>query len=65
MPTRPSFWTTDGRPVPAVGVDEMREVDRVAVEETGPSLLQMMEHAGLETAQTAIEMLGEGWAGRR
>lgn len=51
--------------VPAISVDEMREVDRVAVDETGPSLLQMMEHAGLETAQTAIEMLGDGWAGRR
>ena len=51
--------------MPAISADEMREVDRVAVDETGPSLLQMMEHAGLETAQTAIEMLGEGWAGRR
>ena len=43
----------------------MREVDRVAVDETGPSLLQMMERAGLETAQTALDMLGEDWAGRR
>ena len=51
--------------MPAISVDEMREVDRVAVEETGPSLLQMMEHAGFETAQTAIEMLGQDWAGRR
>jgi NAD(P)H-hydrate epimerase len=39
----------------------MREVDRVAVEQTGPTLLQMMEHAGLELALTAIDMLGDGW----
>lgn len=63
--TRPSFWTTRGRPVPGISADEMREVDRVAVDETGPSLLQMMEHAGLETAQLAIEMLGGRWAERR
>ena len=51
--------------MPAVDADEMREVDRVAVDETGPSLLQMMEHAGLETAQTALDMLGKRWAERR
>ena len=63
--TRLQFWTVDGRAVPAVTVDEMREVDRVAVEETGPSLLQMMEHAGLELALAALDMLGERWAGSR
>ncbi len=36
----------------------MREIDRIAVEETGPTLLQMMEHAGFNLARTAIEMLG-------
>ena len=64
-PARLRFWTVDGRAVPAVSADEMREIDRVAAEETGPSALQMMEHAGAETARAAIEMLGEGWAGRR
>ena len=39
----------------------MREVDRVAVQQTGPTLLQMMEHAGTELAQTALEMLGHDW----
>ena len=63
--TRLQFWTVEGRAVPAVTVDEMREVDRVAVEETGPSLLQMMEHAGLELALAALDMLGERWAESR
>jgi NAD(P)H-hydrate epimerase len=36
----------------------MREVDRLAVEETGPNLFQMMENAGRSLAETAIEMLG-------
>jgi NAD(P)H-hydrate epimerase len=47
--------------VPALSVAEMREVDRVAVEQTGPTLLQMMEHAGTELAISAIEMLGSDW----
>ena len=51
--------------MPAVTVGEMREIDRVATDETGPSLLQMMEHAGLEAAQAALDMLGERWAERR
>ena len=58
---RDFFTTTDGRRVPALSVGEMREVDRVAVEQTGPALLQMMEHAGAELAQTALEMLGDDW----
>jgi len=51
--------------VPAVSVAEMREVDRVAMEQTGPTLLQMMEHAGMELAQVALEMLGDGWKSSR
>jgi NAD(P)H-hydrate epimerase len=39
----------------------MREVDRIAVEETGPALLQMMENAGANLASLAIERLGPGW----
>ena len=42
--------------VPAVTAAQMREVDRVAVEETGPNLYQMMEHAGRSLALTALEM---------
>lgn len=47
--------------MPALSVAEMREVDRVAVEQTGPTLLQMMEHAGTELAISALEMLGNDW----
>ena len=44
--TQPSFRTPDGGTVAAVTADEMWEVDRVAVEEVGLHLLQMMENAG-------------------
>lgn len=40
------FQTASGREVRAVTADEMRSVDRVAVEEVGLQLLQMMENAG-------------------
>jgi NAD(P)H-hydrate epimerase len=63
--TRTYFRTTDGRQVPAVTVEEMREIDRIAVERTGPTLLQMMEHAGMELAELAIDMLGVGWRSSR
>ncbi len=63
--TRLSFFTDDGVTVPSVTTAEMREVDRIAVEQTGPALLQMMEHAGLNLALTAIEMLGAGWRDAR
>jgi NAD(P)H-hydrate epimerase len=62
---RTYFRTTDGRQVPAVSVEEMREIDRVAVQRAGPTLLQMMEHAGMELAELAIEMLGVGWRSSR
>jgi NAD(P)H-hydrate epimerase len=44
--TRPVFYTSSGERVPAVTADEMRAVDRVAVEEVGLQLLQLMENAG-------------------
>ena len=44
--TRYSFRTSTGSDVTAVTADEMREIDRVAVEEVGLQLLQMMENAG-------------------
>ena len=59
--SRRTFRTEAGAPVPAVSAEEMREVDRIAVEDTGPTLLQMMEHAGLNLALLAIEMLGAEW----
>ena len=46
----PTFRTPDGQVVPPVTADGMREVDRVAVEEVGVSILMMMEHAGRSLA---------------
>lgn len=44
--SRNSFRTSTGRSVTAVTADEMRDVDRVAVNDIGLQLLQMMENAG-------------------
>jgi NAD(P)H-hydrate epimerase len=41
-----SFTTVDGQDVGSVTAEEMRAVDRVAVEDIGLALLQMMENAG-------------------
>jgi NAD(P)H-hydrate epimerase len=60
-----SFTTETGLAVPAITSDQMREVDRVAAEGAGPTLLQMMENAGRELASTAIDMLGPAWDGAR
>lgn len=51
--TEETFQTAAGADVPAVTADEMREVDRIAVEEVGLALLQMMENAGRNLA-TAV-----------
>lgn len=57
-----SFVTPGESMVPAVTTAQMREVDRLAVEETGPNLYQMMENAGRSLALTVLEHLGAGWA---
>ncbi len=51
------FRTEAGVVVPALTADEMREVDRSAVEEFGLSLLQMMENAGRDLAESVLAML--------
>ena len=51
------FWTEDGRPVPAVTAEQMREADRIAVEEFGLGILQMMENAGRNLALNVMDML--------
>jgi len=58
---RMRFLTDDGVEVPAVTADQMREIDRIAVQETGPTLFQMMENAGRSLASLAMELLGGGW----
>jgi len=59
--TTARFVTDAGAVVPAVTVEQMREVDRIAVEDLGPNLYQMMENAGRSLALTAIETLGPDW----
>jgi NAD(P)H-hydrate epimerase len=58
--SRPSrtFTTAGGVPVAAVTAGEMRELDRVAVNGLGLGILQMMENAGRNLADLAIEMVG-------
>jgi len=51
------FRTEDGIVVPAVTAEQMREVDRIAVEEFGLGILQMMENAGRSLALNVMEML--------
>ena len=50
------FWRDDGVPVPAVTAVQMREVDRIAVEEFGLGILQMMENAGRNLARIVQEI---------
>jgi NAD(P)H-hydrate epimerase len=52
-----AFRTEDGIPVPAVTAEQMREVDRIAVEDFGLGILQMMENAGRNLAQNVLGML--------
>ncbi len=61
MPDLSLFVNDLGDPVPALTADEMREVDRLAIEVHGPSLLQMMENAGRNLALSALELLGNRW----
>ncbi len=39
----------------------MKKLDRIAIEETGPNLYQMMENAGRSCALAALDMLGTKW----
>jgi NAD(P)H-hydrate epimerase len=52
------FQTEGGLIVPAVTAEQMREVDRIAVEELGLGILQMMENAGRNLAQNVIDVVG-------
>jgi NAD(P)H-hydrate epimerase len=55
------FFTRANQEVPALTTAQMREVDRIAMQETGPNLFQMMENAGRNLAEMALEFLGEEW----
>ena len=49
------FETVDGDPVAAVTGTEMAEIDRVAVEEFGLGIIQMMEHAGRTLSRVVLD----------
>jgi len=57
--TASTFVTDAGIEVPAVTAEQMREVDRVAIEEVGPNLYQMMENAGRSLALTVLDTMGD------
>ncbi len=52
------FRTKEGVWVPAVTATQMREVDRIAVDEFGLTILQMMENAGRNLVENVMDMLG-------
>lgn len=56
-----NFKTEDGMNVTAVTTEQMIEIDRIAMEETGPNLFQMMENAGRNLAVLTIDHLGKNW----
>lgn len=53
-----AYRTPDGTPVPGVTGEEMRAIDRVAVEDVGLDLVRMMEHAGRGLAEAVLELDG-------
>ena len=53
------FRTEVGVVIPALSAEQMREVDRITMEELGLGILQMMENAGRDLAENVLDMLGE------
>lgn len=53
-----SLQVEGGLRVPAVTAQQMRDVDRIAIRELGPNLLQMMENAGRSLASIRMTMPG-------
>lgn len=59
------FPTVPAEAVPWLTVEEMREVDRIMIEELGITLVRMMENAGRGLAVLARRLLGGDASGRR
>lgn len=53
------FQTKSKILVKVISREQMIEVDRIAMEETGPNLWQMMENAGRNLAQLTINLFGD------
>jgi NAD(P)H-hydrate epimerase len=65
QPPSVRFVTETRIEVPAISSAQMREVERIALEETGSNLHQMMENAGRNLALLGLELLGGAWRGRK
>ena len=50
------FYTESRMAIPAVTASEMREIDRVAVEDFCLDIIQMMENAGRNLAESVLDM---------
>jgi NAD(P)H-hydrate epimerase len=55
------FITTTGIEITSVTAKQMIEIDRIAIEDTGPNLFQMMENAGRNLCMLTLEKLGRDW----
>lgn len=55
------FVTENGMEVPAISTEQMIEVDRIAMVETGPNLFQMMENAGRNLAELVLQIHSRKW----
>jgi NAD(P)H-hydrate epimerase len=53
------FITNSGVKVTAVTLEQMKEIDRIAIEMFGPNLFQMMENAGRNLTELTIKVLGK------
>lgn len=56
-----TFISEAGFEINAISAAQMREVDRVAMDLTGPNIFQMMENAGRNLFSLTVEKLGDGW----
>jgi NAD(P)H-hydrate epimerase len=53
------FKTEDGIIIPAVTAEQMKKIDRIAIEESGPNLWQMMENAGRSLAELTLHLCSD------
>lgn len=51
------YTSETGIKIPGVTASEMKEIDRIAIEETGPNLYQMMENAGRNLTELTSQVL--------
>ncbi|MFA3782010.1 hypothetical protein ABRY23_02970 [Melioribacteraceae bacterium 4301-Me] len=55
------FKTNTGTIVPSVTTEQVKEIDRIAIEQTGPNLFQMMENAGRNLAELTMKVLSKNY----